>query len=418
MHIEPLPLVLIWTISLASILCMLLRPHGIAEAYWACGGAVLLVVSGLLPLRQAALAAYEGWDVYLFLTGMMILAELAREQHVFDWLANLAAQHAKGSSARLFVLVYCVGVAVTALLSNDATAVVLTPAVLAVVRRARVDPKPYLLACALIANAASFIFPISNPANLVVFDRHVPPLMKWLSIFILPSLASVLVTYLCLRWMARDALQVRVHYRQAVVSLTKGGKLALAGLLLAAVALIVSSVFGLPLGAPTCGAAFLAMALVAWTDRTILRRVGAGVSWAVLPLVAGLFIIVEALQNAGLLRAGLAGLRIIAQLPIFAAKLVAAIVVAAASNGMNNLPVGLMSGATIRHAHEAGIIAHAVLIGVDLGPNLSVTGSLATILWLIALRRESVRITAWEFFKFGMLAMPAALLASLLVLWN
>jgi arsenical pump membrane protein len=418
MHIGNLPHALIWTISLTSILCMLLRPRGIAEAYWACGGAALLIVTGLIPLRHAAMAAYEGWDVYLFLAGMMILAELAREQHVFDWVADLAAQHAKGSSARLFVLVYCVGVAVTALLSNDATAVVLTPAVLAVVRRARVDPKPYLLACALIANAASFIFPISNPANLVVFDRHVPPLASWLSIFILPSIASVLVTYLCLRWMARTVLQVRIHYRQGAVSLTKGGKLALAGLLFAAVALIISSAVGLPLGAPTCGAALIAMAVVALKDRTIPRRVVAGVSWAVLPLVAGLFIIVEAMQDAGLLRAGLAGLRGMARMPVFAAKLAAAFAVAAASNGMNNLPVGLMSGATLRHAHEAGIIAHAVLIGVDLGPNLSVTGSLATILWLISLRRENVRINAWEFFRMGLVAMPLALFSSLLVLWK
>jgi arsenical pump membrane protein len=72
------------------------------------------------------------------------------------------------------------------------------------------------------------------------------------------------------------------------------------------------------------------------------------------------------------------------------------------SNGMNNLPVALMSGAAVRHAQETSIVAHAILIGVDLGPNLSVTGSLATILWLIALRREKVQITAWEFFKIGL----------------
>ena len=83
---------------------------------------------------------------------------------------------------------------------------------------------------------------------------------------------------------------------------------------------------------------------------------------------------------------------------------------------MNNLPVGLMSGAAIRHAQESSVVAHAILIGVDLGPNLAVTGSLATILWLIALRRESVEITAWEFFKIGIIVMPAALIASLLVL--
>src|SRR5690242_21119982 len=79
---------LIWTISLASILLMLVRPRRIAEAYWVCGGAILLIAARLLPLRDAEHAVYEGLDVYLFLAGMMILAELAREEGVFDWIAD------------------------------------------------------------------------------------------------------------------------------------------------------------------------------------------------------------------------------------------------------------------------------------------------------------------------------------------
>jgi arsenical pump membrane protein len=407
---------IIWTISLASILCMLLRPRGIAEAYWVCSGGILLVLLRLIPLRQAAHAVYEGLDVYLFLAGMMILAELAREEHVFDWVADVAAQHAKNSPARLFALVYLTGTVVTALLSNDATAVVLTPAVLAVVRRARVQPKPYLLACALIANAASFIFPISNPANLVVFDQHMPPLVAWLSIFIFPSLASVLATFVCLRWISRKELRGEFKGALEPVTLSTEGRLALGGLLFAAGALIASSAFGLSLGAPTCAAAVVALALVVWRDRSIVRRVAKGASWSVLPLVAGLFVIVEALQNAGLFRLGLSGLRALSRASVQSAKLVASFTVALLSNGMNNLPVGLMSGAAIRHANESGVVAHALLIGVDLGPNLSVTGSLATILWLIALRREGVEITAWEFFKVGVIAMPLALAAALLAL--
>ncbi|MFZ3264541.1 MAG: arsenic transporter [Terriglobales bacterium] len=410
--------ILIWTISLLSILCMLLRPRGISEVYWVCGGAILIVIARLIPPHQALQAAYEGVDVYLFLAGMMILAELAREEQVFDWVADVAAQHAKHSAGRLFVLVYLVGTVVTALLSNDATAVVLTPAVLAVVRRARVDPKPYLLACAFVANAASFVFPISNPANLVVFDRHMPALGSWLHIFFLPSVASVLITFLCLRWISHKELRGECQRDPNPVSLSAGGKFALAALLLAAAALIASSALGLALGAPTSVAAILAMAVVTCRDHTITLRVVKGVSWSVLPLVAGLFVIVEALQNAGLLRLGLAGLRALAHTSAQVAKVTAALVVAFLSNGMNNLPVGLTSGAAIRHTPETGVVAHAILVGVDLGPNLSVTGSLATILWLIALRREKVEITVWEFFKVGVVAMPLALVASLLVLWN
>ncbi len=395
---------------------MLLRPRRIAEAYWACGGALLLVVARLIPVHQAAHAIFEGLDVYLFLAGMMILAEMAREEHVFDWAAGIAAVHAKGSPRRLFALIYAVGIVVTALLSNDATAVVLTPAVLAVVRRARVEPKPYLLACALIANAASFIFPISNPANLVVFDGEIPPLGPWLRIFLLPSVAAIVVTYICIRWHARGALRGYIEGDLEPIRLTMEGKMALSGLLLAAAALMFSSAFGLPLGAPTCGAALIALLVVASRNRRIVPSVARGVAWSVLPLVAGLFVIVEALQNAGMSCAGLAGMRALATLPAWAAKCASAFAVALASNGMNNLPVGLISRAAISPGHQAGVVAHAVVIGVDLGPNLSVTGSLATILWLIALRRENVEISAREFFRFGLVAMPLALLGSLLLL--
>ncbi len=418
MQVAHVSTVLVWAISLASILCMLLRPRRIAEAYWACGGGTLLILTRLIPLPQAAHAVFEGLDVYLFLTGMMILAELAREEGVFDWVADVAAQHARNSPGRLFGLIYLVGTLVTALLSNDATAVVLTPAVLAVVRRAKVDPKPYLLACAFIANAASFVFPISNPANLVIFDQHMPPLGMWLRIFLLPSSASILLTFLCLRWVSRKELRGEMRGDVKRVLLSTEGKLALVGLAIAAATLVSSSALGLSLGAPTCCAGIFAMAVVAWRDRSIPLKVAKGVSWSVLPLVAGLFVIVEALQNAGLLRLGLTGLRELAATTTWVAKGTAALVVALVSNGMNNLPVGLMSGAAIRHAQETSVVAHGILIGVDLGPNLSVTGSLATILWLIALRREKVEITAWEFFKIGMIAMPVALIGSLLVLWN
>ena len=88
-------------------------------------------------------------------------------------------------------------------------------------------------------------------------------------------------------------------------------------------------------------------------------------------------------------------------------------VVGVGNNLVNNLPLGLIAGATIRSAHIQGILASAVLIGVDLGPNLSVTGSLATILWLLALRKEKLNVSFWKFLEVGAIAMPVALLAAL-----
>ena len=141
----------IWILSLSSILLMLLRPRGIAEAWWIGGGALLLVLTRLLPIAGAVHAIREGLDVYLFLIGMMLLAETARQEGVFDWVAGIAVSHARGSAARLFLLIYVAGTIVTIFLSNDATAVVLTPPVLAAVRRARCAPPmnngpfPYVL---------------------------------------------------------------------------------------------------------------------------------------------------------------------------------------------------------------------------------------------------------------------------------
>lgn len=408
--------VLIWVICLAGILLMLLRPRGIPEWIWISAAAIVLVAARLLPLSGAVYAVREGVDVYLFLAGMMMLSELAREEGVFDWVAGIALRHARGSSARLFFWIYLSGTVVTALLSNDATAVVLTPAVLAAVRRARVNAKPHLLACALVANAASFLLPLSNPANLVVFGQRLPSLGSWMRFFLLPSAASIVATYFCLWFLSRRELAEPTQPEGAPCRLTPEGRLALAGILIAAAGLLTASTFGAPLGPPTCGCGVFVLLLSAIRDRRAPLKALRNVAWSVIPLVAGLFVLVEALNRAGLIRFTRIGLDWLVAAHDGISKFAGAGSVALLSNIMNNLPVGLAAGSVLRHNSHTGLLAHAVLIGVDLGPNLSVTGSLATILWLIALRRENEEITPSQFLKVGIVAMPVALLLALLAL--
>src|SRR5665213_2946651 len=169
---------LILAIAAFATLGVVIRPLRLPEYVWAVLGAAGLIALGLLPWRNAVDAAAKGMDVYLFLIGMMLLAEVARQEGLFDWLAALAIRYARGSARRLFLIIYAVGTGVTVLLSNDATAVVLTPAVYAAATAARVEPLPYLYICAFIANAASFVLPISNPANLVIFGTHIPPVKQ------------------------------------------------------------------------------------------------------------------------------------------------------------------------------------------------------------------------------------------------
>jgi Citrate transporter len=205
------PNTMIWTIAALSTGGVILQPFKLPEAIWAVGGAALLLALQLIAPEEALSGAVKGIDVYLFLTGMMLLAEIAREEGLFDWLAAVATSKAKGSPSRLFLLTYGVGALVTIFLSNDATAVVLTPAVAAAVKTAEADnPLPYLLICAFVANAASFVLPISNPANLVIYGHHMPPLLEWLKAYLLPATASIVATHVVLRWTQRNALTQRL----------------------------------------------------------------------------------------------------------------------------------------------------------------------------------------------------------------
>jgi len=404
-----------------SIALMLLRPRGIPEVWWIAGGALLLIVWRLIPLTLASQAVAKGSDVYLFLTGMMLLSELAREQGVFDWVAFVAVRGAGGSCSRLFLLVYGAGTLVTIFMSNDATAVVLTPAILTAVRKAKVTPLPYLFVCALIANAASFVLPISNPANLVVFRVGMPPLGRWLADFGVPSLLSIVVTFVVMRFLFRRELCKKIESEAEDANLTANGKLILAGLGLMIMVLLTASAMKKDLGLPTCLAALVITAVVSFKARSNPLTLAREISWATILLVAGLFVMVEAVENQGALELTQRWLALASEYGQYAGAIIVGFVVGIANNIVNNLPLGLIAGATLQAAHTKGLIANSVLIGVDLGPNLSVTGSLATILWLLALRKDSggeangerLDVSFWKFLRVGAIAMPSALLAAL-----
>jgi arsenical pump membrane protein len=409
--------VLTWSIAALTALAVITRPFRWPEAIWAVLGAALLLALGLIIPGSAWQGALRGLDVYMFLAGMMLLSELARKEGLFDWLAAIATSHAKGSPKRLFLLIFSVGTVVTVFLSNDATAVVLTPAVYAATRAAKVkNPLPYLYICAFIANAASFVLPISNPANLVIFGGgHMPPLGQWLRTFALPSILAIAATYAALYWAQRDIITTdEVAEDVPNPTLSLAAKVAGSGLIVAAIGLVTISALGLDLGPPTLIAGIATMALIVIVNREAPFAMLADISWSVLPLVAGLFIIVEALAQTGLIQMLADELTHGALTSPGKTAAAAGALIAFGSNMVNNLPAGLIAGSAVNLAHASKTVSGAILIGVDLGPNLSVTGSLATILWLSALRREGQHIGAWQFLKIGTVVMIPALALALL----
>ncbi|WP_316188474.1 MULTISPECIES: arsenic transporter [unclassified Bradyrhizobium] len=405
---------LAYAIIIPATAGVIIRPFRLPEAVWAVAGAILLVALGLLPVAEALTGIRKGVDVYLFLIGMMLIAELARREGLFDYLAAYAVEHARGSPQLLFLLVYAVGTLVTVLLSNDATAIVLTPAVYAATRAAGASPLPYLYVCAFIANAASFVLPISNPANLVVFGERMPHLTEWLRQFTLPSMAAIALTYVALWLTQRRALReetLRTDVEKP--HLSREGRLAAFGIGAIAAVLLTASALDVQLGLPTFVCGVVTATAILLVSRQSPWPVIRGISWGVLPLVGGLFVMVEGLSRAGATGQLSAWLHQGVTSSPHGTAWAAGLITAVADNIANNLPVGLVAGSVAASDHLPHEVIRAILIGVDLGPNISVTGSLATILWLTALRREKIEVTAWQFLKIGLVATPPALIAAL-----
>jgi arsenical pump membrane protein len=378
------------------------------------GGA--LVVLGLLPVGNAVAAIAGGADVYLFLAGMMVLAELSRREGVFEWLAQHAVAAARGSGVRLFALIYAVGVLVTTLLSNDATAIVLTPAVAASVRRAGAAPLAYLYVCAFVANAASFVLPISNPANLVVFSFGTPRLSDWLAAFALPSVSAIALTFVALFALSRSSLRGSLASGAPPSGLSGSGRVTIVGLALAAIVLLSASALGWHIGASTFAVSALLFATVALSDRHAIPDVSRSVSWGILLLVAGLFVLIRGLDGTGIIDPVRHAVAAAATQPRGEGPAALAIVAALATNLTNNLPAGVFAASSLGHIASGSTLREATAIGIDLGPNLSVGGSLATVLWLAALRREGIEADGWAFFRCGVIVMPAGLVAALAAL--
>jgi arsenical pump membrane protein len=173
------------------------------------------------------------------------------------------------------------------------------------------------------------------------------------------------------------------------------------------------------LGLPSFLARMATAAAILLWKRELPWPLVRAVSWGVLPLVAGLFVLVESLERTGAV-AQLSGLlERVAQGSVSAGGWTAGVGLGLLSNLFNSLPGGLLAGSALQSAHLPPSVTAAALVGVDLGPNLSVTGSLATILWLTALRREGIGVSSWRFLKLGALVMPAALVLAVgaLLLW-
>jgi arsenical pump membrane protein len=409
---EALALVLALLVLAGTLAAAVVHSRWPVEALAAAGGAALLVAVGALSVSDARDALGDLGPTVGFLAALLVLAEGCRREGLFEAMGGLMAAGARGSPRRLLALVFAVAATVTAVLSLDATVVLLTPIVFATAARLRTSPRPHVYACSHLANSASLLLPVSNLTNLLAFHASGLSFMRFAGLMALPTAAAIAVEWVVLtRFFAVDLDRPR-RARADEEERSRLPRFAVTVVALTLAGFGLSSVLGIaPVWVAVAGAAAItAPALVrrATTTRTLV--LAAEPSFLV--FVLGLGVIVRAASDNGLADAARALLPSGVALPEL---LAVAAVSAVLANLVNNLPATLILVPVAAPSGAAAVLA--VLIGVNVGPNLTYVGSLATLLWRRVLHVEDHEVELGEFVRLGALTVPAGLVLATVLLW-
>jgi arsenical pump membrane protein len=404
----------------ASLSVLLVRPWRVPDWAAALGGGLLMVAVGIWTPQQAVGQLAQSGDVMLFFVGLGVASATADRAGLFQAAARLAAAGARGSQRRLLISLFVAGSVLTAVLSNDATALLLTPVAFASATRLGLNPRPYVFACALVANAASFLLPVSNPANLVIMAHAPLNLSAFLVRLMVPSLLALCATLLGLLVVFRVELQPPfAELPMSGPALTRRTRASLIGVSGLGVLYVLASAMGWPLGRVAVTGAILLVvmdALVAgWDPWGVAREV----PWSLLGLVAGLLLLVGGAEQTNLFEPLVRAIELTATLgPNGLPGLVVGTAVLA--NLINNLPAALVAATALSNVPsgvEHSNLVAAAIVGVNLGPNLTTIGSLATMLWLLLLRRRGLEVSALEYIRVGGVVTVPALALAAAALW-
>ena len=410
-------------IMLAILAGIMLRPCGISEAWIALGGAALLLAGGYLPIGDVAGILIKQANVFGFFLGLMTIAALADQAGVFDLMATLIARWAGGSSFWLYVGIFILGAFTTMFLSNDATALILTPIVYALVTNLRLPVLPFMLACTFVADTASFLLPVSNPTNILLLDAFGGGLLPFLHYLLLPAITCIGINVAAFLLVFRRSLHL--HFAgtdlQGIQPDSALRRYTLLVLAVIAVAYVIASAFQVPLALVALGGGVLLLFGALWFKQLEWKRLGREISWSLFGFIAGLFVIVQAVERLGILAPLSQGVVHAAASGSLWSVLSVAAGGAVGSNLINNVPmtlvlIGAFHGAPQVVSQHPALI-YATILGVDLGPNLTTVGSLATMLWLVVMRRKGLDITTLDYVKLGLLTIPVMLIVSSLEIW-
>jgi arsenical pump membrane protein len=418
---------LISLISLLTLVGIMTRPFKWNEAMIALAGAGLMLILGLISPVDAGALLLKDWNTFLFFLGMMSLSALAEVAGLFDWLAFQAARLSGNSSRRLFLNTFILGSLISMFLSNDATALILTPIIYSLVTRLRLPVLPFLFACTFVADTASFLLPVSNPINIIVTSQFPLGLLTFLRLFFLPSVLVISmnagVFFFLYRRQLRGSFDMkRLPAIEESIKHTTYFRYTCAVLLLVAVAYVLFATVQLPLSLVALGGAFLLLIGALLWKQTTLWNTGKQISWSIFAFIAGMFIIVQTVESTGLTAQFGQLLLHLSGGTSFGAVMVGTVGAAFGTNLINNVPMAVVltsSLHSLQHtplAIQQGFIA-ATIFGCDLGPNLTTVGSLATVLWLLILRQRNLDVSGLDYFKVGVMVTPFMLLVGAIAIW-
>lgn len=394
------------------LVCAVVRPWGWPEAVVAVPAAGVVIATGAISSAHAVAEVQRLGPVIGFLAAVLVLAQLCDDEGLFRACGAWMARASAGSPRRLLGQVFAVASVVTAVLSLDATVVLLTPVVFVTAARLGARPKPHLYACTHLSNTASLLLPVSNLTNLLAFAASGLSFTRFAALMALPWLAAIAVEYAVLRrFFAADLsagaaapAETQPPQMPVFALVTVAGTLA---------GFVLTSAVGVdPAWAALAGALVLAVRALArrrTTPAAILRS--AAVPF--LAFVLALGVVVRAVVDNGL--ASALG-HLVPHGTSLAALLGTAAVAAVLANVINNLPATLVL-LPLAVPSGAGAVL-AVLLGVNIGPNLTYAGSLATLLWRRIVREHDTEIGLGEFTRLGLLVVPAALAVSVVALWG
>lgn len=394
-------------VLLAVVLAFaVVRPRGLPEAVAAVPAAGLVIAAGLVPWRDALAEFRELGPTVGFLAAVLVLAHLAADHGVFRYAGTVAARIGGGHPPKLLAAVFVAASLTTAFLSLDATVVLLTPVVLATAARVGARARPPAFASAHLANSASLLLPVSNLTNLLAFAASGLTFLGFTALMALPWVAVILLEYVVFRlYFARD-LRVREEPRPE----PGNGPTPRYALIVLAVTLIGFAA-AQPVGVHPAWVAVAGAVLLAVPRRVPLGTLAREANLPFCAFVLALGVVVLAVQRHGLERLVHA---IVPDHADLLGLLAVAFLAAAMANLLNNLPATLALMPAVES--KPGLLL-AMLIGVNVGPNLTYVGSLATLLWRQILHARDAAPDAGDFLRLGALTVPLTVVAGVLTLW-